>query len=137
MTPTTYYKATRPDGTDFQSGTIDYGTRDDDYTLLAEPMTAAERATCQHPDSWFDRSICAADDWMHTYCSVCGSPLDGECGDRELRTPVRCSRCGDPLPFGGTGRCDDCVGRGASLVGCLDLTVIAVAAVALAIAFWP
>lgn len=39
---------------------------------------------CPHFDIWFDRSICAHDDWMHTRCSACGAPLDGKCG-KDLR----------------------------------------------------
>jgi hypothetical protein len=35
--------------------------------------------TCSHPDSWFDRTICAVDGWMHTCCTECGRPLDGPC----------------------------------------------------------
>lgn len=36
--------------------------------------------SCVHPDTYFDRDICAADDWMHTRCRECGIPLDGDCG---------------------------------------------------------
>jgi hypothetical protein len=36
---------------------------------------------CKHDrSSNFDRSICARDGWMHTFCDDCGQPLDGECG---------------------------------------------------------
>lgn len=43
--------------------------------------------TCHHPDSYFDRSLCATDDWMHNRCSECGMPLDGECGHAALAAP--------------------------------------------------
>lgn len=48
-------------------------------------------AWCNHQrDSWFSRSMCAGDDWMHTYCADCSAPLDGECA---VRGAV-CLRCG-------------------------------------------
>jgi hypothetical protein len=43
--------------------------------LLASPV-----APCKHERTTFDRSICARDGWMHTYCDDCHQPLDGECG---------------------------------------------------------
>lgn len=58
---------------------------------------------CKHDrSSHFDRSICARDGWMHTFCDDCGQPLDGECGDSFL--PVigaASSQEGEtPLPTG-------------------------------------
>lgn len=40
----------------------------------------AAGAPCTHRDTYFDRHICAADDFMHTRCVDCGIPLDGDCG---------------------------------------------------------
>lgn len=36
---------------------------------------------------------------------------------------IRCSRCGDALPFGRIGRCDECIGRGGNPIGCLVLAI--------------
>jgi hypothetical protein len=45
-------------------------------------------ARCRHADTWFDRSVCEADGWMHTVCSNCGRPLDGECATPEHRAAL-------------------------------------------------
>lgn len=46
-----------------------------------DALRAALAPSCLHPDSWFDRSLCPIDDWMHTRCIECGVPLDGSCGE--------------------------------------------------------
>lgn len=57
-------------------------------------------------------------------------PVMPDHADLELRVEpvIRCSRCGDRLPFGRIGRCDDCTGRGGNPIGCLVLAIVTVAA---------
>mgnify|MGYP003575045932 CR=1 FL=1 len=43
--------------------------------------SAAAPEPCTHPDTWFDRTVCAEPcGTMHTICTECGEPLDGLCG---------------------------------------------------------
>lgn len=47
---------------------------------------------------------------------------------------IRCSRCGDRLPFGRIGRCDDCRYRGGNPIGCVVVAIAFVAVVLVAVA---
>jgi len=50
-------------------------------TFVPQETTAG----CKHDlSNNFDRSICARDGWMHTFCDDCGQPLDGDCGNAAL-----------------------------------------------------
>jgi len=62
---------------------------------------------CTHPDSWFDRTLCAEPcGSMHDRCTECGAVL-GYCpfGARsEVKSPHRMAACGE-CP---EGQCDGC-----------------------------
>jgi len=47
---------------------------------MTGPTARDELRHFHPPETYFDRSLCPKDDWMHTRCAECGTPLDGECG---------------------------------------------------------
>ena len=62
------------------------GMSEEEAVAAFTDALAERRRECAHQrDSWFDRTLCSRDGWMHTYCADCGVPLDGLCGQEAKR----------------------------------------------------